>query len=90
MRLALAMAAMMLVSATPAVADGSPATIYRGPGSGPLPKLPSPPVERVIAAGKTLWVARPDGRVTACRLEGTYNVGQRVSVCADPRRLPGF
>jgi hypothetical protein len=81
---------MMLGLAVPAYAEPPVApTVYRGPGSGPLPKLAAPERAASTVAGKTLWTIADDGTVTGCRLESTFNVGQRVVMCAQRHRKPG-
>lgn len=95
-----ALAAVLLVPAAAALADGMatpapivddrPVLVLRGTFSerplGPVAAPPAP--ERVLTGGQRLWLLEPgSGDLTACQLENTAMVGQRRIACAR-RSLP--
>lgn len=86
-RLAVALAAGLVLAATAADGAEREVLVLRGQGSPPakMPVAAQPPAVRAFA-GERLWLIDRD-RLVACRLERTTRVGERRIRCAE-RGLP--
>lgn len=70
----------------PSAPPATGVTVYRGPGSGPLPPVAASGPEPRTMSGRNLWVVdETRGTAVGCRIEGTSTVGKRRMACVRSR-----